>query len=53
MAEDTLFPVIDLDPKWSHLIAPIDEFNQLVVNNPDLESTILPIGDGVTLAIKK
>lgn len=53
IAEDTLFSVIDLDPKWSHLIAPIDEFNHLVVNSPDLESTILPIGDGVTLAIKK
>lgn len=52
IAEDTLFPVIDLDSKWSHLIAPINEFNHLVVNSPDLESTILPIGDGVTIAVK-
>lgn len=53
MAEDTLFPVIGLASKWSHLIAPIDEFNHLVVNSLDLESTILPVGDGVTLAVKK
>ncbi|MBC8525841.1 MAG: O-methyltransferase [Candidatus Cloacimonetes bacterium] len=53
VAEDTLFPVIDLDPEWHHLIPPIEEFNHLVANNPELESTILPIGDGVTLAIKK
>lgn len=53
IAEDTLFPVINLSPKYSHLIAPIDKFNRLVADNPDLESTILPIGDGLTIAIKK
>jgi len=53
VAEDTLFPVIDLDPKWHHLIAPIEEFNHLVVDCSKLESTILPVGDGVTIAIKK
>lgn len=52
-AEDTLFPVIDLDPKWRNLLAPIDEFNRLVCANDELESTILPIGDGVTVAVKK
>lgn len=51
-AEDTLFPVIDLDPKWHYLIAHIDEFNRLVCANDELESTILPIGDGVTIAVK-
>lgn len=53
VAEDTLFPVIDLDPKWHHLIAPIEEYNHLVCTNRELHSTILPIGDGVTIAIKK
>jgi predicted O-methyltransferase YrrM len=53
VAEDTLFPVIDLEPKWHHLIAPIEEFNRLIVNYHEVESTMLPIGDGVTIAIKK
>jgi predicted O-methyltransferase YrrM len=53
VAEDTLFPVIELDPKWHDLIPSIEEFNRLVVQHQELESTILPIGDGVTLAIKK
>jgi predicted O-methyltransferase YrrM len=53
VAEDTLFPVIELEPKWHHLIAPIEEFNRRVVNQPEVESTILPIGDGVTMAVKK
>lgn len=52
VAEDTLFPVIDLDQKWHHLIPPIEEFNRLVAGDERLESTILPIGDGVTVAIK-
>jgi predicted O-methyltransferase YrrM len=52
-AEDTLFPVIDLDPKWHYLIAPIEEFNRLVCANDELESTVLPIGDGVTIAVKR
>ncbi|MBN1931933.1 MAG: class I SAM-dependent methyltransferase [Desulfobacterales bacterium] len=51
-AEDSLFPVIDLDRKWHHLIPPIDEFNRCVCASPELRSTILPIGDGVTIAVK-
>ena len=53
MAEDTLFPVIDLDKKWHYLIPSIEAFNQAVVESKALESTILPIGDGLTIAIKK
>ena len=53
VAEDTLFPVIDLDKKWHYLIPYIEKFNQLVVKDERLESTILPIGDGFTIAIKK
>jgi caffeoyl-CoA O-methyltransferase len=52
VAEDTLFPVIDLDAKWHDLIVPIEAFNQAVLNHPELESTLLPIGDGVTVAVK-
>lgn len=53
VAEDTLFPVLDLDKKWFDLIEPIKEFNELVVGCEELESTLLPVGDGVTVAIKK
>ncbi len=52
IAEDTLFPVIDLDPKWHYLIPAIEEFNRLVKDCDQMNSTILPIGDGVTIAIK-
>jgi predicted O-methyltransferase YrrM len=53
VVEDTLFPVIDLDTKWRHLIPPIEEFNSLVAAHQEIESTILPVGDGVTIAVKK
>jgi predicted O-methyltransferase YrrM len=53
VAEDTLFPVIELDPKWHDLIPSIDEFNRLVAGHKELASTILPVGDGVTLAVRK
>jgi predicted O-methyltransferase YrrM len=53
VAEDTLFPVIELDPKWRHLIPAIEEFNRLVARHEELESTILPVGDGMTLAVKR
>lgn len=52
IAEDALFPVIDLDEKWHYLIPSIEEFNKLVANDSRVESTIIPIGDGVTVVIK-
>lgn len=52
-AEDTLFPVLDLEERWHNLIEPIKEFNKLVVNDDRLFSTMLPIGDGFVIAIKK
>lgn len=53
IAEDTLFPVIDLDPIWHDQIEPINQFNKLVVSSTELDSTLLPIGDGVIVAVKK
>jgi predicted O-methyltransferase YrrM len=54
VAEDTLFPVMDRFKK-SHeeLVESINKFNQMVADDPRLESTILFIGDGLTVAIKK
>lgn len=53
IADDTLFPVLDLEEKWHNLIEPIKEFNQLVVSCSELDSTLLPIGDGVIMAVKR
>ncbi len=52
VAEDTLFPVIDLHEKWQHLIPPIEDFNRQIAGDARLASTIIPVGDGVTLAVK-
>lgn len=53
LAEDTLFPVIDLEERWHDLIPPIKEFNQLVTTDPRMVSTLLPIGDGLIVATKQ
>ena len=51
LAEDSLlFMKHNKRPEWT---ACIQEFNEMVANCPDLESTLLPIGDGLTIALKK
>jgi predicted O-methyltransferase YrrM len=52
IADDTLFDIIDLDEKWDHLKEPIRNFNKLLANDNRLRSTILPIGDGISIAVK-
>jgi predicted O-methyltransferase YrrM len=52
LAEDTLFPVMGLDSRGTRFVAPIQKFNEMVADNSFLESTILPIGDGLTIAVK-
>lgn len=53
IADDTLFPAMELDARWNDQIEPIRRFNCLVAESPELNSTLLPIVDGMTLAIKK
>lgn len=53
LAEDTLFPVLNLEEKWRYLIPSIEAFNQAIIEIEELDSTILPIGDGLTIAVKK
>ena len=54
LAEDTLFPVMDrFKQEHKDLVKSINRFNEMVVGNPSLESTLLSIGDGLTVAIKK
>lgn len=53
IADDALFPVMDLDSKWGDQVKPVGEFNHIVVNSTELSSTLLPIGDGMIVAVKK
>jgi predicted O-methyltransferase YrrM len=52
LAEDTLFPIMELGDEIAHFVAPIQKFNEMVAECSFLESTILPIGDGLTIAVK-
>lgn len=51
--DDALFPVMDLDPKWSEQVEAVHIFNRLVADSSELNSTLLPIGDGIIAAVKK
>lgn len=56
VAEDTLFPVFDFGPgsvDLTQMSDALDVFNQKIAECPDFESTLLPIGDGLTVAVKK
>ncbi|PJI08762.1 MULTISPECIES: O-methyltransferase [Clostridium] len=53
IADDALFPVLDLDEKWKNLTEPMKEFNKLVADSDEVYSTLLPIGDGIIAAVKK
>ncbi len=54
LAEDTLFPVMFQSKKHEEdFIKPIHKFNENIANNSNLESTILSIGDGLTIAYKR
>lgn len=47
MADDTLFPVMDLNPKWNDQVEPVGRFNCPVADSPRLSSPMLPIRDGM------
>lgn len=49
IADDTLFLPRGIPEKFS---APVHEYNRRVFSDPRLYSTILPIGDGITLSVK-
>jgi predicted O-methyltransferase YrrM len=50
LADDTLFLPMGIPEQFSQ---PTHQYNQTVFSNPDLVSTILPIGDGLTLSVKQ
>lgn len=53
VADDALFPVMNLDDKWNDQVKPVCRFNRLVADSPELDSTLLPIGDGMIVAVKR
>jgi len=52
LAEDSLFPVMELDTRYHALIEPINRFNTMIAESTGLFSTLLPLGDGLTVAVK-
>lgn len=52
IADDTLFPAMELPERNRNSQRVIDKFNHLVSEHPLLESCILPIGHGLTIARK-
>lgn len=54
LAEDTLLPVTLLPVfKWAKMREALAAFNKKVAGCPLLESTLLPVGDGLTVAVKR
>lgn len=54
LAEDTLFPA-DIDSEsgeWAQMCKSLDVFNKTIEDSPRFESALLPIGDGLTVAVK-
>ncbi|MGD9153476.1 MAG: class I SAM-dependent methyltransferase [Gammaproteobacteria bacterium] len=50
VADDTLFTPMGIDKKYSQHM---DAYNKMVFADTRLISTILPIGDGLTISVKK
>ncbi|MHA2025060.1 MAG: O-methyltransferase [Candidatus Thorarchaeota archaeon] len=51
LVDDTLFPVIRQPNEWTESDRAIDQFNKALLQL-DVISTILPIGEGCTIAVK-
>jgi predicted O-methyltransferase YrrM len=52
LVDDTLFPVLTPKSKWDDGDRGIDKFNHILLEH-GVESTLLPIGEGCTVAVKK
>ena len=53
LADDALIPLRRTREHWDETMKSMHVFNKKVAASPDLESTIIPIGDGITFAVKK
>lgn len=52
LVDDTLFPVLTPESEWDEGDRGIDKFNHILLEH-GVESTLLPIGEGCTVAVKK
>lgn len=53
IADDTLFPVIKDEKIFEKSNKKLHEFNYMMANRDDIESYLLPLDDGITIAVKK
>lgn len=53
IADDTLFPVIKDEKIFEDSNKKLHEFNYALANRDDVESYLLPLDDGITIAVKK
>ncbi|MFX0044549.1 MAG: O-methyltransferase [Candidatus Hermodarchaeota archaeon] len=51
LVDDTLWPVTRSEEEWNESFESIDKFNRILVES-EVESTILPLGEGCTIAVK-
>ena len=51
LVDDTLWPVTRSEEEWNESFEGIDKFNRMLVES-EVESTILPLGEGCTIAVK-
>lgn len=49
IADDALFKPLGIPKKFSD---PVNEYNNKIFQKDNLYSTILPIGDGITISVK-
>lgn len=50
VADDALFPVMEVGEAWAEAV---HRYNEMIFARHDLESVILPVGDGVAVSLKR
>lgn len=50
VADDALFPAMGVGEEWAEAV---HRYNGMIFAHPDLESVILPVGDGVAVSLKR
>lgn len=50
VADDALFPVMEVGEAWAEAV---HRYNEMIFARHDLDSVILPVGDGVAVSLKR
>jgi len=50
VADDALFPVMEVGEEWAEAVR---RYNEMIFAHPDLESVILPVGDGLAVSLRR